>query len=152
MAMYGDYAVAVTVWGPGMYILRPGTGQSKVTAPAGQEPKPAAKQAVAENSTALQPILGHWEGVLQTGRGDLEIIVDFWTDEVGFHGSLTVHRFDSSRTLAGIRFESPKVHFEDGEGGIYEGELEGDTISGMADISGRSAPFSLKRTADGREP
>ena len=23
-ALYGDYAIAVTVWGPGMYIVRPG--------------------------------------------------------------------------------------------------------------------------------
>ena len=77
----------------------------------------------------------------------MEIIVDLWTDEAGVHGSMTSPRFDGSRTLTDIRFDSPKVHFEDGEGGVYEGELEGETISGTAELSGRSAPFSLKRTA-----
>ena len=150
VAMYGDYAVAVTVWGPGLYILRPGTGQSTQVAPAEHEPKPATKQTLAQDSTALQPILGRWGGVLQTGRGDLEIIVDLRTDEDGVHGSITAPMLDGSRALtdvSNVRFESPRVHFEDGAGRVYEGALEGDTISGTAELSGRSAPFILERIA-----
>ena len=147
VAMYGDYAVAVTVWGSGMYILQPGTGQSTQVAPAKQEPKPAAAQTLAEDSTALQPILGRWEGLLQLSRGDLEITVDFSAGEDGVQGSMTSPRFEESRTLANIRFEPSVVQFEDGHIGVYKGELEGDTISGAAELSRGSAPFSITRTA-----
>ena len=147
VAMYGDYAVTVTVWGSGMYILQPGTGQSTQVAPAKQEPKPAAAQTLAEDSTALQPILGRWEGLLQLSRGDLEITGDFSAGEDGVQGSMTSPRFEESRTLANIRFEPPVVQFEDGHIGVYKGELEGDTISGAAELSRGSAPFSITRTA-----
>ena len=148
--LYGDLAVTVAVWAPGLYILRPSTIQSAETVPAEQEPKPAPAQRLADDSTALQPILGRWEGFLQLSRGDLEIIVDFSADEDGVHGSMISPRFDGSRTLANIRFDPPAVYFEDGEGGVYDGELAGDTISGTAELSRGSAPFSLKRTGDGR--
>ena len=150
MAMYGDYAVAVTVWGPGLYILRPGTE----TAPAGQEPKTASKQTLAQDPTALRPILGRWEGVLQIPGEATEIVVEFWTDEAGAHGSMTFTSpgFEESGPLTDIRFESPIVRFEADEGPVFKGELEGDTVSGTAELLGEFAPFSLKRTADGREP
>ena len=152
VALFGDYAVAVTVWGPGLYILGSAVLPSAEKALGGQEPVPAPALTLPEASTALQPILGHWEGVLQIPRGDLEFIVDFWTDEDGVHGSVTSPSQDGSRTLVNVLFESPRVHFEDLDGRVWEGELQGDTISGTAENSGRTARFSFKRTGDERGP
>ena len=151
VAMYGDYAVAVAVYGPGLYILGSPTVQSTETAPGGQEPVPAPAQPSAELSTGLNSIVGHWEGVMRLPRREMEIVVDFWTDEDGSHGSMTLPGREGI-TLVDVRFEPPIVHFEgDGEfGTVYEGELEGDTISGTAQQSGGAAPFSLKRTSEGR--
>ena len=59
--------------------------------------------------------------------------------------------FDESGPLTDIRFESPIVRFEADAGPVFEGELEGDTISGTAELFGESAPFTLKRTFGGCE-
>ena len=55
--LYGDLAVTVAVWAPGLYILRTASVQSAETAPTAQEPTPSPAQTLAETSTALQAIL-----------------------------------------------------------------------------------------------
>ena len=48
--------------------------------------------------------------------------------------------------LVDLRFELPIVHFESsGSGTVFDGEFEGDTISGTATLGGQSSPFSLER-------
>ena len=102
--------------------------------------------------TPTLALLGHWEGAHQRPIGDVEIIVDFWTDAEGLHGYMTVPDQARSLTLAQVSFDPPGIHFADGGSGIFfDGELQGDTISGEAGRAGRSAPFSLKRVQAAQE-
>ena len=155
VALFGDYVVATAVWGPGLYILGPpgpDEPQSTVTAPSGQGPPSAPVALMGATAPAgLKAIVGRWEGALKMPRREMEFAIEFWADDDGLHGSRTSPLRDESLPLVDIRFEPPVIHFADAEGQmVFDGELEGDTIAGQAGLQGRSAPFSLKRTAGGQ--
>ena len=75
----------------------------------------------------------------------LELIsFEFWFEQDGVHGMIYPGRH--SGELVDLRFELPIVHFESsGSGTVFDGEFEGDTISGTATLRGQSSPFSLER-------
>ena len=114
----------------------------------------------------LEPLLGRWKGVLGPSGREAENITlreaenmethelleeglelisfEFWIEQDGVHGfNVTSGRWSE---LVDLRFELPIVHFESsGSGTVFDGELEGDTISGTATLRGQSSPFSLER-------
>ena len=96
---------------------------------------------------ARASIDGHWEGVTLYRSGNRITNADFETDEEGLQGTLDFPEIGrEGLVLSNISFEPPRLHFELSDfGTVFDGELEGDTISGeFVDPEG-SGPFSLKR-------
>ena len=72
------------------------------------------------------------------------ISFEFWIEQDGVYGLNSTPGHWSE--LVDLRFELPILHFESsGSGTVFDGELEGDTISGTATRRGQSSPFSLER-------
>ena len=96
---------------------------------------------------ATASIDGHWEGTTVYRSGNLITMVDFETVEGGLRGTLAFPEIGrEGLELSNVSFEPPKVHFELSEfETVFDGILEGDTISGdFVDPDG-AGPFSLKR-------
>ena len=96
---------------------------------------------------ARASIDGHWEGVTLYQRGNLITMVDFETGEEGLKGTLDFPDIGrEGLVLSNVSFEPPEVHFELSDfGTVFDGELEGDTISGEFVDPDGSGPFSLSR-------
>ena len=90
---------------------------------------------------------GHWEGATLYRRRDLITMVDFDTGEEGLKGTLDFPEIGRERlVLSKVSFEPPKVHFELSDfRTVFDGELEGDTISGEFVDPDSSGHFSLER-------
>jgi pimeloyl-ACP methyl ester carboxylesterase len=94
-------------------------------------------------------IEGRWEGVIDLGaETQLGIEVDFRTQA---DGSLTatidipVQGVDDL-VLSNISLEGPQIHLEMAQaGGVFNGEIAGDTISGDFSQGGVTFPFELTR-------
>ena len=84
---------------------------------------------------------------------EVEIRVDFWINEAGVGAIMDLPGEGGSLRLAEVRFDSPRVHFEQaGAHGheeeanrVYDGDLVGETIFGETVQSGESVPFILTR-------
>jgi hypothetical protein len=100
---------------------------------------------------AQQSLEGHWEGAVSIQSTQLEIHVDFKTDQEGLKGTIDMPRQGGKAlALKNVRFEDPKVHFELPAGAtvaIFDGELKKDEISGSFNQGAASGTFSLKRGA-----
>ena len=90
---------------------------------------------------------GHREGTTLYRSENLITMVDFETVEEGLRGTLAFPEIGrEGLVLSNVSFEPPKVHFELSEfSTVFDGILEGNTISGdFVDPDG-AGPFSLKR-------
>ena len=73
------------------------------------------------------------------------ITVEFVADGEGLAGTITLFG-ERSFALNDVSFGSPQVHFEFGGGEVvFEGELEGETISGVVMEGRESGSFTLTR-------
>ena len=90
---------------------------------------------------------GLWEGATLYRSRNLITLVNFATGKEGLKGTLDFPEIGrEGLVLSNVSFEPPRVHFELTEfGTVFDGELQGDTISGVfADPDG-SGNFSLIR-------
>ena len=127
-----------------------GGGGDDVRSSSNDTPKPAATLVPATPTVTpetLASIDGHWEGITLYQSGNLITNVDFETDEEGLKGTLDFPEIGKEGlVLSNISFEPPKVRFELSDfNTVFEGELEGDTISGEFVDPDGSGRFSLKR-------
>ena len=90
---------------------------------------------------------GHWEGAITQPAGDLRIVVDFTTQGSAVKGTFTLPAVAAFRWPLRIGYDSPTVKFRLPMGLLFEGELQGDTISGKvpAPTGGHVDTFYLKR-------
>ena len=96
---------------------------------------------------ARASIDGDWEGATLYRQGDLVTVVHFESSEERILGTLDFPQIGRrGLALSKVSFEPPKVHFELREfGTVFDGELNGDTISGEFVDPDGSGPFDLKR-------
>ena len=96
---------------------------------------------------ARPSIEGDWEGVTLYRQRDMVTMVHFESREERIQGTLDFPEIGRiGLALSNVSFEPPTVHFELREfGTIFDGELEGDAISGeFVDPEG-SGSFNLQR-------
>ncbi len=96
---------------------------------------------------ARASIDGDWEGATLYTQRDLVTIVHFESREERIQGTLDFPQIGRrGLALSKVSFEPPKVHFELREfRTVFDGELNGDTISGEFVDPDGSGPFSLQR-------
>jgi uncharacterized protein len=89
---------------------------------------------------------GHWEGAINQPAGELKIAVDFTTDGT-IKGTFTLPAAAAFNWPLNIAYASPNLKFRLPMGLLFEGELQGDTISGkVPSLSGGHVDtFYLKR-------
>ena len=99
------------------------------------------------NQEARASIDGDWEGATLYRLRDLVTIVHFEIREERLQGTLDFPQIGRrGLALSRISFEPPKVHFELLEfNTVFDGELNGDTISGEFVDPDGSGPFNFKR-------
>ena len=99
------------------------------------------------NQQARASIDGDWEGATIYRLRDLVTIVHFESREEKIQGTLDFPQIGRiGLPLSKVSFEHPKVHFELSEfSTVFDGELNGDTISGEFVDPDGSGPFNLKR-------
>ena len=101
------------------------------------------------NQEARASIDGDWEGATLYRQEDLVTIVHFESSEEGIQGTLDFPQIGRrGLPLSTVSFEPPKLHFELSEfRTVFDGELNGDTISGEFVDPDGSGPFNLKRVS-----
>src|SRR5262249_12466984 len=89
---------------------------------------------------------GHWEGAINQPSGELKIAVDFTTDGT-IKGTFTVPAFAALNWPLRVAYAAPNVKFRLPSGLLFDGELQGDTISGKvpSPTGGHVDTFYLKR-------
>jgi len=99
------------------------------------------------NQEARTSIDGDWEGATIYRLRELVTRVHFERTEEGIQGTLDFPQIGRrGLPLSNVSFEPPKVHFELSEfSTVFDGELNGDTISGEFVDPDGSGPFSLQR-------
>ena len=99
------------------------------------------------NAEAQVSIDGLWEGTTLYRDGNLITMVNFTTGKEGFKGTLDFPQIGrEGLVLSNVSFESLKVHFELSEfETVFDGILQGDTISGEFTDPDGSGHFSLIR-------
>ncbi len=136
-----------------------GDGSSTALSPtASPAPTPTTTLAPTPTVTPVPPIPtadqearasidGDWEGATLYRQGDLVTVVHFESSEERILGTLDFPQIGRrGLALSKVSFEPPKVHFELREfGTVFDGELNGDTISGEFVDPDGSGPFNLKR-------
>ena len=96
---------------------------------------------------AHESIDGLWEGATLYRNENLITMVNFATGKEGLEGTLDFPEIGrEGLVLSKVSFAPPKVHFELNEfGTVFDGELQGDTISGEFTDPDGSGQFSLIR-------
>lgn len=89
---------------------------------------------------------GHWEGAITQPSGELKIAVDFTTDGA-LKGTFTLAAAAALNWPVRVAYAAPNVKFRLPSGLLFDGELQGDTISGKvpSPTGGHTDPFYLKR-------
>jgi len=89
---------------------------------------------------------GHWEGAITQPSGELKIAVDFTTDGA-FKGAFSLPAAAALNWPVRVAYAAPNVKFRLPSGLLFDGELQGDTISGKvpSPTGGHTDPFYLKR-------
>src|ERR1043166_8033155 len=72
---------------------------------------------------------GHWEGAINQPSGELKMVVDFTTDGT-IKGTFTVPALAAINWPLRVTYAVPNVKFRLPTGLLFDGELQGDTISG----------------------
>ena len=125
--------------------------QATITAALAQATTPEEKILVTPTPSAApeahESIDGLWEGATLYRDGNLITMVNFSTGKEGLEETLDFPQIGrQGLKLSNVSFESPKVHFELAEfATVFDGELQGDTISGEFTDPGGSGHFSLIR-------
>jgi pimeloyl-ACP methyl ester carboxylesterase len=93
-----------------------------------------------------QQLNGHWEGAIKQPAGELKIAVDFTTDGA-IKGSFTLPAAAVLNWPLRVAYAAPAVKFRLPTGVVFDGYLQGDTISGKvpAPTSKHVDTFYLKR-------
>ncbi|HEY3103175.1 MAG TPA: alpha/beta fold hydrolase [Pyrinomonadaceae bacterium] len=89
---------------------------------------------------------GHWEGAINQPSGELKIAVDFTTDGA-LKGTFTLLASAALNWPLRVAYAAPSVKFRLPTGLLFDGELQGDTISGKvpSPTGGHTDSFYLKR-------
>ena len=89
---------------------------------------------------------GHWEGAINQPGGELKIAVDFRT-EGNMSGKFTLLASAVFKWPLKVVFASPNLKFRLPMGLLFDGEIQGDTISGKvpSPTGGHVDSFFLKR-------
>jgi len=89
---------------------------------------------------------GHWEGAITQPSGELKIAVDFTTDGA-FKGTFSLPAAAALNWPVRVAYAAPNVKIRLPSGLLFDGELQGDTISGKvpSPTGGHTDPFYLKR-------
>ena len=89
---------------------------------------------------------GHWEGAINQPAGELKMAVDFTTDDT-VKGTFTLPAAAALNWPLRIDYSAPNLKFRLPMGLLFEGELQGDTISGKvpSPSGGHVDTFYLKR-------
>src|SRR5947207_5477531 len=100
---------------------------------------------------AQNPLAGYWEGVGNLPNDEVKFTTKFRTGGGGTEGTIDIpdSGFIFGSPLANISVSNSKVHFEVPRlGNIpFDGEMQGETISGTFQFNKLSFAFVLKRTA-----
>ena len=93
-----------------------------------------------------QRLNGHWEGAINQPAGELKMAVDFTTDGA-IKGTFTLPAAAAFNWPLSISYAAPNLKFRLPMGLLFEGELQGDTISGKvpSPTGGHVDTFYLKR-------
>lgn len=99
------------------------------------------------SAASQTPIAGQWEGALMREGVEAKVTINLKTTTNGVEGTMTMPTVGMFRQpLSKIAFNSPKLHFEqENIAAVFDGEIQGDKISGDLQIIGASARFYLKR-------
>ncbi|HXT68853.1 MAG TPA: alpha/beta fold hydrolase [Vicinamibacterales bacterium] len=99
-------------------------------------------------SAAVPQLDGHWEGAIAQPAGELKMTVEFVRQGDIARGTFTLPAVGAFKWPLKITGDSPKVRFALPTGLAFDGELQGDTISGrvQSPTGGHVDPFLLKRT------
>jgi len=89
---------------------------------------------------------GHWEGAINQPFGELQMSADFTTDGT-IRGSFTLPASAILNWPLKVTYAAPNLKFRLPTGLLFEGELQGDTISGKvpSPSGGHVDTFYLKR-------
>ena len=102
-------------------------------------------------SHAQNQIAGYWKGVGNLPNDEVKLTVKFKVGNGGIQGTIDIpdSGFIFGSPLSNISVNNSKVHFEvPREGNVpFDGEIQGETISGTFQFNKVSFPFVLKRTA-----
>ena len=117
------------------------------------EPTPTPAPTPTEIPKSQQPVIGYWEGAYSWAGARAKIRVYFETGEEGLKATMDIPGQNiMERALFNVSYDSPKVHFEIKEfGGVFDGELKDDTITGELMQSGVLGRFTLNRGEAGTE-
>jgi len=90
---------------------------------------------------------GHWEGAITQPAGDVKILADFRSERDAAKGSFSLPAAAVFQWPLTIVHASSNVKFRLPNGTLFEGELQGDTISGSvpSPTGGHVDKFYLKR-------
>ena len=96
---------------------------------------------------AEKSLPGHWEGAITQPAGELKIVVDFTAAGEKIKGTFDLSAAAIFHWPLRIDYAAPKVRFRLPTGLLFEGELQGDTISGTvpSPTGGHTDSFYLKR-------
>ena len=93
---------------------------------------------------AQTSLAGHWEGAITQPAGELKILVDFTSTADNIKGTFDLPDAAVFHWPLNVDYASPKVKFRLPTGLLFEGEVQGDTISGKARISDKTRRHSPK--------
>ncbi len=98
---------------------------------------------------AQSSLQGHWEGAITLPGVPLQIRTDFKQVDTAWQGTIDIpQQRAQGLPLQGVRFEASRVHFELQAGpglAVFEGQVDGDKISGNFSQAGQTFPFALER-------
>jgi pimeloyl-ACP methyl ester carboxylesterase len=108
---------------------------------------------LAPSYAAEKQLDGHWEGAITQPAGELKIAVDF-TTAGAVKGTFSLPAAAALNWPLSVTYAAPSVKFRLPTGLLFDGELQGDTISGKvpSPTGGHIDPFYLKRKSAARLP
>src|SRR4030095_11245035 len=92
-------------------------------------------------------VVGHWEGAIIQPAGEVKIMADFTTEADAAKGTFSLPSAAVFQWPLQIAHASSNVKFRLPNGTLFDGELQGDTISGKvpSPTGSHTDPFYLKR-------
>ena len=130
----------------------PSPTEPPAVAPTAQpEPTAAPTETVeAALPTDATPLDGQWEGAIDIGGTELGIIVKFDSSTGALTATIDIPQQGAADLpLDRVSLDGDAVHFEIGPvGAVFDGTLDGETISGDFAQAGATGTFELARTGD----